>query len=161
VTGLAFQREAQGYALAGDRYRWQRAMEQATELLSATDEDPSALGAHSAPNLQALVTGWCLFDLGRPEEAAETFDREMPLVPDSARRAAARFGVRQAMAHAAAGDPGGAAALVPALLALAMQVDSATIRMDLRRLWRELARWEHRPEIARARTELADALLPY
>jgi transcriptional regulator with XRE-family HTH domain len=161
VTGLAIQREAQAHALAGDPVRWRSAMERAAELLAAPDETGSALGPSSAPNLHALVTGWCLLDLGRPDEAADVLDREVPLIPESARRAAARFGVRRAMAHAAAGDSGQAATLVLELLPTATQVDSATVRSDLRRLSQVLARWGHRREVALARTELADALLPY
>jgi hypothetical protein len=161
VSGLAIQREAQAHARAGDADRWRSAMERAAELLAAPDDTGGALGPSSAPNLHALVHGWCLLDLGRPDEAAEVLDREVPLVPDTARRAAARFGVRRAMAHAAAGNPDRAAELVLELLPTATQVDSATVRMDLRTLWQGLLRWERRPEVARARTELGDALVPY
>jgi transcriptional regulator with XRE-family HTH domain len=161
VAGLALEREAQAHALAGDRARSERAADRAQETFAAAGADGSGLGPLSAPNRHALVTGWCLFDLGRPEAAAELLDREVPLVPESARREVARFGARQAIAHALAGDPGTAATLAVQLLPVATQVDSATVRVDLHRLWRALGRWEHRPEIARARTELADALLPY
>jgi transcriptional regulator with XRE-family HTH domain len=163
VTGLALEREAQGHALAHERGRSDRAADRAQEVFAAagTVPDAAGLGPLSAPNRHALVTGWCLYDLGRPEAAAELLDREVPLVPESARREVARFGTRRAMAHALAGDPDTAAALAMELLPVATQVDSATVRVDLQRLGKVLGRWEHRPEIARARTEIADALLPY
>jgi len=163
VTGLALEREAQGHALSRDRGRSERAADRAQEVLATAGAAAGAdgLGPLSAPNRHALVTGWCLFDLGRPEAAAELLDREVPLVPESARREVARFGARRAIAHALAGDPGTAATLAVQLLPVATQVDSATVRVDLQRLLTVLGRWERRPEIARARTEIADALLPY
>lgn len=160
VTGLALEREAQGHALAHDRSRSERAADRAQEVLAAAGT-AAGLGPLSAPNRHALVAGWCLCDLGRPEAAAELLDREVPLVPESARREVARFGARRALAHALAGDPGTAATLALQLLPVATQVDSATVRVDLHRLGKVLGRWERRPEIARARTEIADALLPY
>ena len=161
VTGLALEREAQAHALAGERAESERAADRAQETFAAAGAEGAGLGPLSAPNRHALVTGWSLFDLGRPEAAAELLDREVPLVPESARREVARFGARQAVAHALAGDPGRAATLALQLLPVATQVDSATVRVDLHRLWRALGRWERRPEIARARTELADALHRY
>jgi transcriptional regulator with XRE-family HTH domain len=161
VTGLALEREAQGHALAREHGPAERAADRAEEAFAAAGAAAAGLGPLSAPNRHALVTGWCLVDLGRPQAAAEVLDREVPLVPESARREVARFGARRAVAHALAGDAGTAAELALELLPVATQVDSATVRVDLERLWRVLSRWERRPEIARARTELADALLPY
>lgn len=158
VTGLATQWEAQAYAVAGDPGRWRAAMDRSAELLAVPDGSASPLGASSAPNMSALVTGWCLVELGRPEEAADLLDQEVPRVPGQARRAAARFGVRRAMAHAAAGSPETACALLPELLPLTARVDSATVAADLVRLRSTLARWERRPDVAAARTAIGEAL---
>lgn len=160
VAGLAAQWQAQAYALSHDHRRWRTAMDRAAELLVEPDETGTALGSSSVRNGHALATGWCLLELGRPEDAAELLDRELPLVPAQARRAAARFGARRALAYAAAGAPDTAVALLPDLLVLATQVDSATVRVDLRRLRHELVRWDARPAVARACTDLADVLLP-
>lgn len=160
VSGLVLEYEAQAHALAGDHARCEAALAAAGELLAAPDETGTALGALSAPNQHALVAGACLLELGRPAEAAEALDRELARVPAHARRVAARFGTARAIAYAAAGDPDTAVALIPDLVVLTTQIDSATVRSDLARLRHELVRWEFRPGIARARTDLADLLAP-
>jgi transcriptional regulator with XRE-family HTH domain len=158
VAGLAAQWEAQAHAVDGNAGLWRAAMDRSAELLAVPDASASPLGPSSAPNMPALVVGWSLVELGRPEEAAELLDRQVPLVPAQARRAAARFGVRRAMAHAAAGSPETAVALLPDLLPLTRQVDSATVTGDLRRLHRTLTRWDHRPAVAEGRTALRAAV---
>jgi len=152
VRGLAAQREAQGHALAGDYDACRRMLDRASNLLAA---DWSAalphplLGSSTVPNLDQVVTAWCLHDLGRPGDAAAILDRELPRIPASARRARARFGVRQALAHAEAGDVQRACTLTTELLDPVELVDSATIRLDLRRLAHTLAR-RHRHSAVRA-----------
>jgi hypothetical protein len=101
----------------------------------------SPLGSSTVPNHNEVITAWCLHELGRPQEAAEILDREVALIPESARRARARFGVRQALAHAEAGDVDTACTLTDRLLDTVDLVDSATIRLDLRRVARTLVRW--------------------
>ncbi len=161
IRGLAAQREAQGHALAGEYDRCRRALDRAEDLLSqAANEDRTGpvLGSTSVSNGGALVTAWCLHDLGRPGEAAELLDREVPRIPASARRPAARFGARQALAHAAMGNIERACAVTDHVLDLAEQVDSATVRLDLRRLSRTLARWQRRPQVGEVRGRLARAV---
>jgi hypothetical protein len=75
-----------------------------------------------------------------------------------ARRPAARFGARQALAHAAVGNVEHACVLTEQVLGLAEPVDSATIRMDLRRLSQTLTRWQRRPEVRELRQRLAEAV---
>jgi hypothetical protein len=159
VRGLAAQREAQGRALAGDHDGCMRALDRSRELLSRRPGgDALPLGPSSVPNSDGLVTGWCLYDLGLPERAAEVLDREVPLIPPAARRAAARFGARQALAHAAASDVETACVLADRVRDVAEQVDSATVRLDLRRLRRTLVPWDRRPRVAETRARLGAAL---
>jgi transcriptional regulator with XRE-family HTH domain len=161
VRGLAAQREAQGHALAGDYDACRRLLDQAANLL-ATDQSATAahpmLGSSTVPNLDEVITAWCLHDLGRPQDAATILDRELPRIPVSARRARARFGVRQALAHADAGEVDQACVLATELLDTVELVDSATIRLDLRRLARTLARRLRQPAVREIYPRLTAAL---
>ncbi|MFI7245753.1 helix-turn-helix domain-containing protein [Streptomyces qinglanensis] len=142
VRGLAAQREAQGHALAGGHRDCMRRLEEARTLLAtagATPADSSppgapVIGTSTLTDPVSMITGWCLHDLGRPGEAAEVLDRETAELPPDALRSQARYGVRRALAHAAAGEIDHACALVQALTAATDAVASATITTDLRRL---------------------------
>ncbi|MBP2329590.1 transcriptional regulator with XRE-family HTH domain [Kibdelosporangium banguiense] len=149
VRGMAALREAQGHALAREDKLCQDSLDRAARLLETVRPDPSdgmMLGPAAGSAVAPVVNGWCLYDLGRPAEAAEVLDRELARLPSSSRRSNARFGARRALAHAAAGEIDHACALTHQVLDSAELVDSATIRLDLRRLARTLARWaSHRP----------------
>jgi transcriptional regulator with XRE-family HTH domain len=148
IRGLAAQREAQGHALAGDHDACLRSLDRARELLGAATEAPTALtlGSVNLPDPVAMVTGWCLYELGRPKEASEILDGEVARLRPQAVRSRARYGARQALAHAAAGRIEHACALTGQLLTITDVVSSATITTDLRRLARVLSRWHrHAP----------------
>lgn len=143
VRGLAAKREAQGHALAGDPLSCERALERARVLL-ASDPDgatgPEVLGSSHVGDPVGVARGWCLVDLGRAEEAARLLDRECAALPTNATRARARFGVRRALAHALSGEVDHACALTEELLDEGAGSDSATVRVDLRRLHQTLNR---------------------
>jgi transcriptional regulator with XRE-family HTH domain len=143
IRGLAAQREAQGHALAGDYDACMRSLDRARDLLGANGDDPetSSLGPTNLPDPVAMVTGWCLYDLGRPKEAGEILDVEVARLQPDALRSRARYGIRQALAHAAAGEVEHSCTLTGRLLPITEVVSSATITADLRRLARVLARW--------------------
>jgi helix-turn-helix protein len=149
VLGLAAQREAQGHALFGDYDECRRTLDRATELFASAPverPDEPILGSSTVPDLNLMVTGWCLYDLGRPAEAAALLDREVPGIATTALRSRVRFGVRRALAHATAGEIDQACVLAGELLDLIDVVDSATVRTDLRRLVHTLAHWHtHAP----------------
>jgi transcriptional regulator with XRE-family HTH domain len=137
VRGLAAEREAQGHALAGRYDDYRRALEEASALLAAERDKPrtaTTLGSTTVPDSGRLVAGWSLYDLRRYDEAAALLDEETARISPTGRRAAARFGARRALAHAAAGRPHRAAEITAGFLDAAEAVDSATIRTDLRRL---------------------------
>ena len=119
---------------------------------------PSMLGPSTLADPVAVVTGWCLFDLARPGESADLLEREIAGLPTTARRARARYGVRLARAHAAAGEVDRACALTGALLDDIAAVDSATVRVDLRLLARTLARWRQHGPVRELSPRLAGAL---
>ena len=141
IRGLAAQREAQGHALAGDHTASMRCLDRARALLGADpDRGATALGSTHLEDPVAMATGWCLVDLGRPAQAAAVLDAQVSALPGDATRVRARFGVRQALAHAAAGDPEQACALLHPVLDAVNAVESATVAADLRRLAAVLSR---------------------
>ncbi|MEU8763897.1 helix-turn-helix transcriptional regulator [Streptomyces sp. NPDC048659] len=162
IRGLAAQREAQGHALAGDRDACFRALDRARVLLdraAATGSDGlPVVGTTHLGDPVAMTTGWCLLDLGLPRQAAEALDREVARVPEHALRTRVRYGARRALAHAVAGEADHACALALPLLAGGEALASATIRVDLHRLSRVLAR-HHRNAAVRALTPRLTAAL--
>ncbi len=164
IRGLAAQREAQGHALAGDDYACRRSLERARNLLAIAgaeaDEGAPVLGTVSLADPAAMVTGWCLYDLGRADQAAEVLDRECPRIPGSAVRSRARYGVRRALAHAASGEPERACEIASELLPFVPALRSATIQTDVRRLARELHRFRANRSVRDLQPLLATALHP-
>jgi tetratricopeptide (TPR) repeat protein len=162
VRGLAALREAQGHALACDYDQCQRALDRATELLDNTENNapdgPIGSASVAGASLSSLVAGWCLHDLGRPRQAADILDQQLLVLPDTARRAYARFGARRALAYFAAGEVDHASALTHKVLDAATLVDSATIRHDLRRLAHSLARWRTHSSVREVYPRLSSAL---
>lgn len=160
IRGLAAQREAQGHALAGDYDSCMRCLDRARVLLTVPGADPDApvIGSTSLSDPVAMVTGWCLHDLGRPRRAAEVMDAQVQRLPGDALRSRARYGVRRALAHATAGDIDHACDVVAPLLTATIAVGSATITADLRRLERTLARHPRNSSVRALAPELTAAL---
>jgi transcriptional regulator with XRE-family HTH domain len=159
ILGLAARVEAQGHALAGDVDGYQTALDRAAELLATREPSTGpVLGPASVPDDLALVRGWALYDLGRPGQAAELLDRQLGVIPPSARRARARFGVRRALAHAQNHEIDQACAAAREVLADVAMVDSATVRLDLRDLNRTLNRWRTHPAVRELQAELVAVL---
>ncbi|MFB9833468.1 helix-turn-helix domain-containing protein [Actinoallomurus acaciae] len=160
IRGLAAQREAQGHALAGDYNACMRSLDQARDLLGAPGGSTGApvLGPTNLPDTVTTVTGWCLYELGRPKEASEILDAQVARIRPEALRSRARYGVRQALAHAAAGEIEHACALTACLLGITSVVSSATITSDLRRLARTLSRRHSNPTVRELYPALTAAL---
>ncbi|GAA2453919.1 helix-turn-helix transcriptional regulator [Streptomyces macrosporus] len=160
IRGLAAQREAQGHAIAGDHSACMRSLDRARALLArhVPDSDAPVIGTMHLPDPVAMITGWCLYDLGRPREAAAALDEQLARVPSHALRTRVRYGVRRALAHAAAGEIDHACELVAPLLDGATAVGSATIAADLRRLARVLGRHPRNPSVRALAPELGTAL---
>ncbi|MFD0901678.1 helix-turn-helix domain-containing protein [Actinomadura sediminis] len=161
IRGLAAQREAQGHALAGDGDACMRGLDRARRFLAADSGGQAAgLGSRNLPDPVSMVTGWCLYELGRPRDAAEILDAEVARIPPEALRSRARFGARRALAHAAAGEVEHACALTARLLPIADVVGSATIAADLRRLARTLDRRRDHPPVRDLYPALTASLRP-
>ncbi|MET8762563.1 helix-turn-helix transcriptional regulator [Lentzea sp. NPDC004782] len=144
VLALAARREAQGHALAGDRYAAEIAFDRARTLLTAAQPDSPypALGP-STPEPLELARGWALCDLGLNTEAVTVLDRQLARVPVTSRRTRARYGTRRALAHALSGEVDESCRTFAAMIDDVAHVDSATIRTDLRQLAKTLGRWHN------------------
>jgi transcriptional regulator with XRE-family HTH domain len=143
VRGLAALREAQGHALAGDYGQCQHALDRGAVLLESADAGDARqplLGTTTVANPVAMVAGWCLHDLGRSREAILLLKDELAAVPDHAHRTRGRIGVRYSLALLADGELDEGCAVVDGLLDTITLADSATVRVDLRRLAQELNR---------------------
>ncbi|GAA0403539.1 transcriptional regulator [Acrocarpospora corrugata] len=159
IRGLAAQREAQGHALAGDYDACFRSLDQARELLAdAEQSEAPVLGTTNLPDSVAMITGWCLYDLGRAREAAEVLDRECARLSPHALRTHARYGVRRARAHAAVGEIDHACQLTAELLDTVRLVRSATIGTDLRQLAHTLLRYQQSPSVRALHSRLMSSL---
>ncbi|MFJ6168315.1 helix-turn-helix domain-containing protein [Micromonospora orduensis] len=162
VRAFAWQRIAQGHALAGDENACLRALDQAEELTDPTGEQPAGatppLGSSTVRSPLPFVRGWCLLDLGKPARAAETLLPEFDAIPSEAFRAQARYGARLALALASVRQLDHACAVAERTVAAAHLVDSATVRVDLRLLKRTLGRWRDVADVRRVNEDLTLAL---
>ena len=160
IRGLAAAREAQGHAIAADYDSTMRALDRASALLSAAtlDAGQPVIGTANLVDPAEMIRGWCLYDLGRPRDAARIIDRQLATIPEGATRAQARYGVRRALAYAAAGDIDHACRLTSGLLDDLMRVRSATITTDLRALARTLGRHQENPAVRDLSPRLGTAL---
>jgi hypothetical protein len=85
-------------------------------------------------------------------------DRQLAVIPSTARRARARFGVRRALAHAQDGEVDQACEAARDVLADVALVDSATVRLDLVELIRTLNRWHSHRAVRELQIELTPLL---
>ncbi|MEY6565306.1 helix-turn-helix domain-containing protein [Streptomyces sp. PGLac3x] len=161
IRGLAAQQEAEGHALAGDHCASMRALDRARGLLAAAEreQEPTPVGPTHLPDLVAMFTGWCLYDLGRPAAAADHLDAACAALPPQAHRNLARYGARRALAHAAAGEIDHACAVARTALPSASAVGSYTVGLDLRRLAGVLRRHRNHTGVRALAPDLTTALM--
>jgi hypothetical protein len=163
IRGLATQRKAQGQALTGDELTCLNSLDQARELLGSADSRTGTepvLGTTSVADPVAMVTGWCLYDLGRPKAAAKIFDQECSRIAPQAFRTRTRYGMRRSLAHAASGEVEHSCEIAKELLDITATVPSATVKADIRRLAKELSRFRANRAVRDLQPALAQALSP-
>lgn len=160
IRWLAALGAAQGYALGSDEAKVMRALAQAAELWEpALGSDVDAhLGPSSVQGRATLIEAWCHYDLGNLGTAAKFFDTGMSQAPGQSDRDRARFGTRQALVHAALGDPQRACELIEPLFEVIRAVDSMTIRSDLVDFARTIRRFPDHPLLHRIEPALRDSL---
>ncbi|SCD64054.1 Helix-turn-helix domain-containing protein [Streptomyces sp. BpilaLS-43] len=160
IRGLAAQREAQGYALAGDEGACLQALDRARDLLAVKEEVPdgTALGTTQLTDSVSMVTGWCMYDLGRPRQAAAALERECRRIAPHALNTRMRYGLRHALALAASGEGERSCETARELLGFMGTNPSATVRTDVRRLDREWSRFRGNAVVRGLRPALANVL---
>ncbi|GHC08872.1 hypothetical protein GCM10010348_34020 [Streptomyces anthocyanicus] len=179
VRALAAFREAQGLALAGSGELCGAALEQAGELLEraagsafegsrGTDGEtgPGArtrpfgliVGSEYTPHLGDLVGGWCLYDLGRPDEAASMLSAGLGQLPVRVTRFRALFTARLALALTAAGELDASVPVVEGLLRDSAGLCSHAMRTQLRMLAASLRRRHARPGMRELQARVTAAL---
>jgi hypothetical protein len=160
IRGLAAQEQAQAHAVAGELDLCLRALDRAEELLHAEDPQPPALlfGCAVVPYEVPYVRAWSMHNLGRPAEAAQILDREVARIPSTAVRTFVRYGTRQALAYAGAGEVEQACAVVTPLLVKVRQVRSEAARDSVRLLAATLRRWPRHPAVTALAPELVATL---
>jgi transcriptional regulator with XRE-family HTH domain len=136
TRSTAWLRQAQGYALLGDRSSCLRALDSARESDEADHAETGvrSLGTTSVGSQLEVTTGWSLVDLCRHDEAIPVLHKVVAGVSTDSMRSRVRFGVRLALAYASIGEREQASDLVRAVLPGLRQVDSDSIRVDLKAL---------------------------
>lgn len=157
VRGLAMHREAQGHALLGDHDACFDALARSVELLDGRG-DQLSLGSINTPDLTSMIRGWCLFDLGRPSEAATLLEAGIVDFAATSSRARSMYGVRTTLAQATAGEMDRACELLEWLAPDLLRIDSETVRHDLRQLSREFRRRSTMPRARDLMPLLGDLL---
>lgn len=160
VRRLAAQREAQGHGLVGAYHDYKCAVDQAMQYAKEEGNTRSAIAWEmvGVRNSIAVTAGWALHDLGRSAVSARILDLEVPRIRAESVRAKARFGVRQALAHASAGHVELACDLTRQFLPEVYRLDSDTIRLDIRRLKTSLNRWNTRSSVRSLQSDLVRTL---
>lgn len=149
VRAFAALQQAQGHALAGEIYEFQRTVEQAHHLVAHTTEADDELGGFCTPPYVWAQEGDGWLRLGCPRAVLESFARALAAWPESYRRDRGVYLARTAMAYVVAGDPERAAATGTKAVELARLTGSA-------RIWREIAYVAQRLEAYRANPEVAE-----
>jgi transcriptional regulator with XRE-family HTH domain len=136
TRSIAWQRQAQGHALLGDRASCMRALDQARVFHEADRAEPDVqtLGTLSVLRPVETTRGWALVDLCAHEKAAEELSQVIAELDPKSVRSRVRYTTRLALACAAVGDPERACELVREALPDIDRVDSDTVRVDLKAL---------------------------
>ncbi len=158
VRSLAAQREADGHAMLGDMTACLRALDQAQRWHEeAAREAGPHYGTTSLADPIATSRGWSMlhFDL---DESAALLTAAIDRMPTTSVRSRVRFSVRLARVLALRDDIEGACALLGALLEDLRRIDSATVRVDLKRLTDSFAKHRANAAVRDLRPEISALL---
>jgi hypothetical protein len=140
VRAFAALQAARGHALAGQQAQFQRSVDDAQSLVTATDQDADALGGFCTPAYVHAeeAEGW--LHLGDARAAVECFQRALTDWSDEFPRERGLCLARAARAHLVAGDPDHAAVIAQQALTYAVGTRSARIRERVNTVAAETAR---------------------
>ncbi|CAM5484767.1 HTH cro/C1-type domain-containing protein OS=Streptomyces fumanus OX=67302 GN=GCM10018772_48110 PE=4 SV=1 [Streptomyces fumanus] len=158
VRGLAAQHLAQGRAVQGDYDACMRNLDLARKLLEQAPPirfsrcwAPPTYRTWSPCSRAGACTTWAIRSR-QPRSSTRT-----ARIPAHASRTRARYGVRRALAHAAAGDIDRACHLTSEILPSVRLVRSATVSSDLDRLCQTLRRHSRNTAVRDLLPELSTA----
>ncbi|MGW0802733.1 helix-turn-helix domain-containing protein [Nonomuraea sp. NPDC002799] len=152
LGAIAATFEAYGHALSGDASASQRTFDEAHELLSQLDDDPtSTWGAWMDRSYVEVHRARSLAALGAHETAAEGFRMAIAALPAGYHRDRGVYLARESTAFAGANEPEHAAEIGTEALSIAEATGSARIMTELTRLDTQLERWQKVPAVAEFR----------
>jgi tetratricopeptide (TPR) repeat protein len=137
VRALSVQQLARGYALAGDRVRCERALDEAFRLSALAGEEPDREPPwiyYQTPLRLEIQRGMCYRDLGAHRKAIDVLVQAIAQLPLTYRRDRGQYLARVAVAFAQAGDLKQAAAAAEEARQLAAATGSARTVTELSRL---------------------------
>jgi hypothetical protein len=142
VRVLAFQQQAHGASLLGDRATVDSALDQAAPLVETCD-DGLAWGnaCRRTPAYLEVQRATCYGRLGLGEAASGLWDQALATTPAHARRDRGVYLARQATACVQSGDPGRAVDAGRLAADLALETGSARIHRELAGLRRAARPW--------------------
>lgn len=111
-------------------------------------------------DLLALIHATCDVYLGGGATAIGTLAPHLPTIGAGSARSGAINTAKLAQAYANAGAPDEAVKLAGQVLTAVNVVDSASTRMELRRLTALLSRWPNRDDVAHLRQQLEQVTSP-
>jgi transcriptional regulator with XRE-family HTH domain len=160
ILALASQQEARGWAIIGNYDRTAARLDQAADLLRATDSEPDP-GAPAYIHHYDLDTledqaATCYRDVGRTDQAIAIFQRKIDQLPAGYDRDRGYRMAKLAVAYSHAHQAQEAASLGLQALTLARQTGSARTETELQPLATALAPWRSQPDVA----TLLEALHP-
>ncbi|MFI9570595.1 helix-turn-helix domain-containing protein [Microbispora rosea] len=152
LGAIAATYAAYGHALSGDATASQRTFEEAHEMLTQLDEDPtSPWGAWMDPSYVEVHRARGLAALGDHKAAAAGFRTAITALPPGYHRDRGVYLARESTAYAGASEPEQAAKVGAEALSIAAATGSARIMTELTRLDTQLERWQKVPAVAEFR----------
>lgn len=125
---VSLLREAEGLAQRGEDTRAHRALDAAAEFHIVADPAEGTWCSRTVPGVVEVVRARVLVDLGRPGDAAEVLDGQLPMIPATSRRQRMRYGLLLALARSREGEHEEAIRLTRVALDEGMGVRSAEAR---------------------------------
>lgn len=145
VRALSAVREAQGYAVLGNRVACMRKLDEAHDLIEngTSIHDPwwTNTGTHCTHSYVQGYEGHCWLQLDEPAKAVSCFEHALESWPGVYRAEEALQRARLAIAHAANNDPDQAASEGRRTLEIHRAAPSSRALAELARLDQQLARW--------------------
>ncbi|WP_265295846.1 Twin-arginine translocation pathway signal [Streptomyces sp. SHP 1-2] len=136
---------AHGHSLLGERAAVDRLLDEAAAVTDAADPSVPWGAVHHNAYFFEVQRATCYGRMGLYAEARRIWDRINSGMPSTARRDTGVYLARQAIAHAATGEPEHAVALASESARIAAQTRSARHHAELEILRRGMVRWQHDP----------------